>query len=158
MIDEDDDDSEPESVGVDKLDDVDEWKRKGLLRVEDGKYEWLRRGIKGGAFGGFIIGGMFGLLFIVAFVFILADVTTDSTPVSSVVCDWEFWTAIGSIVLAGMIIALPGIVAGIAAGVAVCRLIKGKSWLYGTLSTVAGLIGGVAWMVFLCVKDGWGWG
>jgi len=146
MIEEEDDNAEPESVGVDKLDDVDEWKRKGLLRVEERKYEWLRRGIKGGAFGGFIVSGCGGLMMIAWGVFMI--VYGGGTPD---LFKWEFWEMIGAVVFIGVIfLGLPSVLCGSVAGIAVCRLIKGKGWLYGTLSLVAGLIGGIAWLFFLC--------
>lgn len=142
--------------GTDRLDDIDEWARKGLIENGDG-YEWFRRGLKTGGIAGGITGGVFVVAIYfccVVIVWLLFGRIVTENPINYK----EFWEFLCMILvleaITRVVIVLAGASGGGIAGAVACRVFKGKDRLYKKISKLAGVIGGVAGIVFCLLALG----
>jgi hypothetical protein len=137
------DDVEATRGAANKLDDIDEWARKGLIDNES-EYEWFRQGLRGGAIGGASGGG----LIILFLFFLLFSFCNNLGEVLGLFADLQIGVTAA---VTAVVLILTGGVGGGVVGAVACRLAKGNSGWYGSLSILAGFAGGIAGIIFFAV-------
>jgi hypothetical protein len=137
------DDVEATRGAANKLGDIDEWIRKGLIDIDE--YEWFRRGLRSGVIGGLTAGGFLGLLPVIGIVELVIELSIKDELLSYL----ERLKQIGWLVASLAVLILAGLVGGGITGAAVGRFAKGNSGWCGPLSMFAGAVGGFAMIVFV---------